>query len=459
MQGGLAPGDARAIELHLDACRACGALLAEVARIYVSAAQSSIGLHSVVRPSIPAGGGAPHGASPYLRVVPPPLPEGPSEGALGRYQLSGLLGAGGMGVVFAAHDPLLQRRVALKLVRPDLETGARTDVQGRLVREAQAAARIAHPNVVAVHDVGWVGAHVFFAMELVEGPTLRQWLAQAPRNVGEIVSVMLQAARGLEAIHAAGLVHCDVKPDNIIVGVDGRTRITDLGLAAASWAPGEMAGTPAYMAPERTAGGPPTAVSDQWSFAATFYEALFGARGGSALPDRTAGRSLAVPAWLEAVLRRGLSMDPRWRFASMSEIVATLAAGDRGNGPAHVRSSIVVQGLIWLVDAAFVAFSFVNSALSASAPSSTAGEASSPATLTSFEVIAVLLIIAIVAWLPVTIAWVPVNAYGLWRRRAWARSATLLYGVFAMLSCVGLPFGIYLVYAMTRPSVRAELDR
>ena len=187
MQGGLRGDAARAVELHLDGCRACGALLAEVARIYVSSASSLDHPTSHVRASGPP-------VAPGALVAP-----GDSAMAVGRYHLAGVLGAGGMGVVFAAFDPMLQRRVALKLVRPDLEGSSRSDVQVRLVREAQSVARIAHPNVVTVYDVGFVGVHVFFAMELVEGPTFRQWLAQSPRTPRETEACPLPGRAVLSA--------------------------------------------------------------------------------------------------------------------------------------------------------------------------------------------------------------------------------------------------------------------
>lgn len=466
MQGGLRGDAARAVELHLDGCRACGALLAEVARIYVSSASSLDHPTSHVRRSGPP-------VAPGALVAP-----GDSAMAVGRYHLAGVLGAGGMGVVFAAFDPMLQRRVALKLVRPDLEGSSRSDVQVRLVREAQSVARIAHPNVVTVYDVGFVGVHVFFAMELVEGPTFRQWLAQSPRTPRDILDVMLQAGRGLDAIHRAGLVHCDVKPDNIIVGLDGRARISDLGLAAAASSPsGELGGTPAYMAPERVHGAPASAAGDQWSFAATLFEGLFGARppnvrsweemrrAPSIAPPGSlpAERSRGVPAWAESVVRKGLSPHPEWRFASMSALCEALTGGDR-SGPTHVRASLYVQGAVWLTQAAFWSFSLFHAATSEPSPASPASPVAAavdrdPMIPEPYMTFVVFFLIATVTWGPISVLWMPANAYGLWRRRAWARVSTLIFGLFSLLSCVGLPFGIYLVYAMTRPSVRAELDR
>src|SRR5207244_1060660 len=178
------------------------------------------------------------------------------------------LGEGGMGVVYKAFDPELDRQVALKL----LHTGEGAASE-RLLREAQALARLSHPNVVAVHDVGTFGAHVFIAMELVEGLTLRQWLTAEKKPLpGEIIDVLLAAGEGLAAAHRAGLVHRDFKPDNVLLSKDGRVKVTDFGLARegvrrmprnptnpGSSPPtvtrtGVVVGTPKYMAPEQLGG-------------------------------------------------------------------------------------------------------------------------------------------------------------------------------------------------------------
>jgi eukaryotic-like serine/threonine-protein kinase len=189
--------------------------------------------------------------------------EGPS--TISRYVLGERLGAGAMGVVHAAYDPELRRRVAIKLLL------RRADA--RLLREAQALARVSHPNVISIFDVGTHAGGVFLAMELVDGHSLGGWLAAAPRRIDEIVAVLAAAGRGLAAAHAAGLVHRDFKPDNVLVGRDGRVRVTDFGLArdqadgtdtaaaessdllaADLTQAGTIVGTPAYMAPEQLAG-------------------------------------------------------------------------------------------------------------------------------------------------------------------------------------------------------------
>src|SRR5215510_2958012 len=152
--------------------------------------------------------------------------------APGRYKLVEKLGVGGMGVVYLAEDPQLGRRVAIKLMEPKA-SGAQSASEGRarLLREAQALAQLSHPNVIAVHDVGTCADQVFIAMEYVEGSTLRQWLAERQRTWREVLSTFVQAGRGLAAAHAAGIVHRDFKPDNVLVGNDGRVRVLDFGLA------------------------------------------------------------------------------------------------------------------------------------------------------------------------------------------------------------------------------------
>src|SRR3954453_18295126 len=156
-----------------------------------------------------------------------PLPRG---SAVGRYVVLERIGSGGMGVVYAAYDPELDRKVALKLLRPD-RAGAVGEAALRLQREAQAIARLSDPHVVAVYDAGTLGEQVFVAMEFVEGRTLREWLKAEPRSWSEILKAFLAAGRGLAAAHDAGLVHRDFKPDNVLLGGDGRVKVADFGLA------------------------------------------------------------------------------------------------------------------------------------------------------------------------------------------------------------------------------------
>ncbi len=282
--------------------------------------------------------------------------------AVGRYVILDRIGSGGMGVVYAAYDPDLDRRVALKLLRTDrfsTESG-----RSRLLREAQALARLTHPNVVAVHDAGTFGDRVFVAMELVEGETLRQWLEEGPRSWREVLDRLLAAGRGLAAAHAAGLVHRDFKPENVLLGRDGRVRVVDFGLAKAladaaeePLAPdsgGELAspltewgavlGTPAYMAPEQIRGIAADARSDQFSFCVALYEALYGERPfvgkgpreiaaavtRGAIREAPAGTR--VPGWLRTVVLRGLKADPQARHSTMDDLLLDLE-----RDPAAVR--------------------------------------------------------------------------------------------------------------------------
>lgn len=275
---------------------------------------------------------------------------------IGRYVILECVGAGGMGVVYAAYDSDLDRRVAVKVLR---DRSVRPRDQARLLREAQAMARLAHPNVVAVHEVGLVDGLPFVAMEHVEGQTLDEWCESRRKRWREVVAMMLQAARGLAAAHEQGLVHRDFKPQNVLVGDDGRARVLDFGLARAVGEStqdeilvepsspssgrvarrltetGALAGTPAYMAPEQFRGESPDARSDQFSFCVAMWEALTGERpfGG----ETRAELAMAVcsgelremprrdlPAFLRKALARGLSVEPGDRFGSMDELAAAL---------------------------------------------------------------------------------------------------------------------------------------
>ncbi|MBK9034335.1 MAG: protein kinase [Myxococcales bacterium] len=255
--------------------------------------------------------------------------EGGAPTQVGRYRLEERLGAGGMGVVWAAWDPMLERRIAIKLLRPEVgPQGA-----ARLLREARALAQLQHPNVVAVHDVGEHAGEVYLATELVDGEPLDRW--QRGRSPGAIVDVYVQAARGLAAAHAMGLVHRDVKPSNIFVARDGRARIGDFGLARGAGASppsalaasgvvtqdGAVVGTPAYMAPEQRAGRPVDGRADQFALCVALAEALGGARPAAD------SRSLdaAIPAPIAAVLVRGLAGDPDARFADTTALAEALA--------------------------------------------------------------------------------------------------------------------------------------
>ncbi|MCH9687585.1 MAG: serine/threonine protein kinase, partial [Deltaproteobacteria bacterium] len=264
------------------------------------------------------------------------------------------LGVGGMGVVYAAYDPELDRRLAIKVLLPSLLGEGRP----RLVREAQAIARITHPNVVTVHDVGEVDGSVFVAMELVEGTTLGKWVDKNQPSIPELLDAFTQAGEGLAAAHAADLVHRDFKPDNVLVGHDGRVRVVDFGLARgrgsadsigheehisqssldeALTEAGTVMGTPAYMAPEQLGGRLATAASDQFSFCVALYEALYGERPfagktieslsvsvhAGTVRDAPAGRR--GPSWLRRVLLTGLQAKPSARYGSMDALLRALA--------------------------------------------------------------------------------------------------------------------------------------
>lgn len=273
---------------------------------------------------------------------------------IGRYMVVQELGHGAMGTVYGAYDPELDRRVAIKVVRAEaLELAGRT----RFLREAQALAKLSHPNVVGIHDVGTLDDQVFIAMELVDGQTLRAWQRAAPRTLAEILDVYKQAGRGLHAAHVAGLVHRDFKPDNVLVGTDGRVRVADFGLARARDASdpdepvrphsggalaltvtqkGAMLGTPAYMAPEQMRGDATTETTDQFSFCAALWEAIYGARPYNGATNDELLRNLEagtlreptskrkVPGWLRPCLERGLSPRADERYASVGALLDEL---------------------------------------------------------------------------------------------------------------------------------------
>ena len=291
--------------------------------------------------------------------------ETPTPIKIGRFTIVRELGAGGMGVVYVAYDEQLDRRVAVKLLR-----GSDSDVEAklRLQREAQAMARLSHPNVVTVHEVGTFQDQVFVAMEFIDGQDLRGWLKAERRSWRAIIEVFVQAAEGLAAAHDAGIVHRDFKPDNVLVGNDGRVRVADFGLAHAFDAAlaeheptrdgasepvpeqeasarldvsltktGAIMGTPAYMAPEQFEGLRTDARSDQFSFCVALWEGLYGRRPFSG--ENLVALSYAVmdgkldappneaevPAWLHTLLVRGLAPMAEDRWPTMRDLIAALA--------------------------------------------------------------------------------------------------------------------------------------
>jgi tetratricopeptide (TPR) repeat protein len=283
---------------------------------------------------------------------------------LGRYVVLSKIGSGGMGVVYAAYDPELDRKVALKLIHAGgADASAR---RARLLREAQAMARLQHPSVITVHDVGTYQDQVFVAMEFVDGWTVTGWLRESPRTWQEVLRVFRRAGRGLAAAHAAGIVHRDFKPDNVLIGKDGRVRVLDFGLARPVATPadvptafeetsvpgygllatpltlaGSVAGTPAFMAPEQHLGHAADTRSDQFAFCASLYRALYEELPfpGDTLPDlkvnviqgrlRDPPRGTRVPAWVRKILVRGLASDPAGRYPSMEALLRDLSHDPR----------------------------------------------------------------------------------------------------------------------------------
>jgi eukaryotic-like serine/threonine-protein kinase len=284
---------------------------------------------------------------------------------LGRYVIIGALGEGAMGEVYSAYDPELNRKVAIKLLSPRLRQGASVAMdQARLLREAQALARLSHPNVITVYDVGTFHDGIFIAMELVEGQTLKKWMHAPGRTWKEVLALFIAAGRGLAAAHAAGLIHRDFKPQNVLVGRDGRVFVTDFGLArstnsavenapaplpedvplttdsAALWSPmtiaGSVMGTPGYMSPEQMRGVEVDERADQFSFCASLYEALYreppfsGAKFAELRQKKELGevrppsKGSRVPLKLRRLVLRGLSPKPNDRFSSMGALLEAL---------------------------------------------------------------------------------------------------------------------------------------
>ncbi|HRI06695.1 MAG TPA: serine/threonine-protein kinase, partial [Nannocystaceae bacterium] len=278
---------------------------------------------------------------------------------IGRYEVLARIGAGGMGVVYSARDPDLDRLVALKVLSG--QRGRDPHHRQRLLDEARALARLSHPNVVQIHEVGEHEGVIFLALELIEGETLAQWQRRPDRRWREILAAYLDAARGLAAAHGVGVIHRDVKPSNALIGVDGRVRVVDFGLARAELtdsttgddassasrtrpATAGVAGTPAYMSPEQAAGRPLDPRSDVFSLAVSLFEALFGRRPFDPLDPQDLlargavtyaelhgllPRSTAVPAWVVHILARALQPDPDRRLPDMAALVAAFDEAPR----------------------------------------------------------------------------------------------------------------------------------
>ena len=299
---------------------------------------------------------------------------------IGRFVVVGELGAGGMGIVYEAHDRELDRRVALKVLR-DASTSEEERV--RMLREGQAMARITHPNVITVYEVGVAGDLVFLAQELLDGGTLGHWLGQ-PRTRDEIIAKFVAAGRGLEAAHAAGLVHRDFKPDNVLLGKDGRVRVADFGLARALGAEevilltrragadpsasphpmspltrtGAVMGTPMYMAPEQHEGEPVDERTDQFSFCVALYHALYGdwpfagkttvALADAVLEGKLQKPPRRIPSRLRQIVLRGLAVKPADRHPSMTALLGELTR----QPTRKLRNAVFVVGALVIVGGA-----------------------------------------------------------------------------------------------------------
>ncbi|MCH9684727.1 MAG: serine/threonine protein kinase, partial [Deltaproteobacteria bacterium] len=322
--------------------------------------------------------------------------------SLGRYVVLDRLGSGGMGVVYAAYDQTLDRKVAIKLLHADIDAQGSSDGRARLWREAKVLAQLNHPNVVTVHDVGIVDDRIYLAMEHVDGDTVTAWLAAQSRSRAEILRVFTTAGTGLAAAHEKGLIHRDFKPDNVMVDAQGRVRVMDFGLARADADDGDrvsfdsypislprhagatedsqgpdqgssdslstpltrgstLIGTPAYMAPEQWRNHELDARTDQFSFCVALYEALYGVRPfaggvpgalmmtvcrGEVDPPPAASR---VPMWLRRVLLRGLDREPERRFADMGRLLTAVSAD-----PTAARRRVLALSMVGVVVAAAV---------------------------------------------------------------------------------------------------------
>jgi hypothetical protein len=310
---------------------------------------------------------------------------------IGRFVVLETLGVGGMGVVVAAYDPELDRKVALKLLRPDVAPSEGTSAaRARLLREAKAMAKLRHPSVVTVFEVGEFQGQVFLAMEYVPGTTLSQWCALRREDKGGwqgILAAFAEAGRGLRAAHERGLVHRDFKPANVLVGED-RVQVTDFGIASIDGrelvdAPrlqrdigpedptavsesGVVLGTAPYMAPELHDGSPADEKTDQFAFCVALFECLYGERpfkgdGTLEVSDSISKGRLQspdnrgdVPDWVHKAILRGLAHDPDHRWPSMEELVDTLASPETAEVGRRVRVAIGVA-----IGLAFVAVPYV----------------------------------------------------------------------------------------------------
>lgn len=332
---------------------------------------------------------------------------------LGRFQILEKLGEGGMGRVYAAYDQELDRRVAIKLLLSDLNGPQGT--RRRLLREAQGLAKLSHPNVVQVYEVGEHAGQIYLAMEYVRGHNAAEWLKcdESGRHPWRaVLEVFVAAGRGLAAAHAAGLVHRDFKPANVLIGDDGQVRVADFGLARAAedatagtfhdggpstpslslaetaTRTGAMSGTPAYMAPEVFDGARADAAADQYAFCMVLYEGLY---GGLPYPSGSVAElvlaklrgevkpppaGIRVPGWLHAAILRGLSVEPTARWPSMTVLLAEIG---RDRGSIHRRRAWIGAGVLLSATTVFAGVGVWESANAARAEATRARRAEAAA--------------------------------------------------------------------------------
>ncbi|MEO8698839.1 MAG: serine/threonine-protein kinase [Kofleriaceae bacterium] len=351
----LAETDAAIVNSHLDDCAACRQIVIAAVRAGVSSNPPTLVAYGTptLDPGRPRRAGAP-----VLGT------------RVGRYEIRELLGAGGMGHVYTAYDGELDREVALKVIKPELAAMAGVLAE-RLVRESRLMAKLAHPSVITVYDVGRSDDAVFIAMELIRGETLGSYARRVTPGWRELVALLERAGQGLAAAHDAGIVHRDFKPENVLVELAGdtvkRVLVTDFGVATDTverveparharsdphlTATGTTVGTPAYMAPEQLDGGTLDGRADVFAFAVSAWELVFGERPfvGTSVDEIRAAmrtppqppRGATVPARLVTILERGLAIDRSDRHADMHAFVRALAATRR-----HRRGHVVAAGAV-----------------------------------------------------------------------------------------------------------------
>ncbi len=318
---------------------------------------------------------APLDSAPAAEVTPSDGDATPAVPArIGRFVPIACVGRGGMGVVWSAYDPQLDRKVAIKLIAAAGEGTHGARAADRMLREARALARLTHPNVVAVYDVGTQDEALYIAMEFVEGETLDHALA-TPRSWREVLALFEPAGRGLAAAHAAGLVHRDVKPSNIVVARDRRVVVLDFGLARApvlatfeaaaatgldprATEGGALLGTPAYMSPEQWRGLAVDARSDQFNFCVALWEALVGEHPFDRTSTLTLAQSVTTGAVRSppaggrvskrvlAIVRRGLAVDPEQRWPSMPALLEALARAQARPARLFAAAGVATLGIV-----------------------------------------------------------------------------------------------------------------